>query len=164
MIIMGVDPGYATLGYGIIKKTGNRFQALTYGVVTTEPDLPTHERLCKIFDALQELIGEHQPQVMAVEELFFNKNVTSAIQVGQARGVILLAGAKAGIPVYEYTPMQIKQGVVGYGLAKKMQVRQMVKVLLNLPALPKKADSADALAVAICHGNSELMIKRLGGY
>lgn len=164
MIIMGVDPGYATLGYGIVKKTGNRFQALTYGVITTEPGMPVHQRLCKIYDALQDMIAEHQPQVMAVEELFFNRNVTSAIQVGQARGVVLLAGAKAGIPVFEYTPMQIKQGVAGYGLAKKMQVRQMVKVLLNLSDLPKKADSADALAVAICHGNSELMLKRLGAY
>lgn len=163
-MILGVDPGYATLGYGIINKTGNHFQAVAHGVITTSPDLPAHERLCRIYDGLQELITAYQPEVMAVEELFFNRNVTTAIQVGQARGVILLAGAKAGIPVFEYTPMQVKQGVVGYGLAKKMQVRQMVKILLNLPALPAKADSADALAIAICHGNSDAMYKRLGGY
>lgn len=164
MIILGVDPGYATLGYGVVKKTGNHFQAVTYGVVTTETSMQPHERLCKIYDAVQALIDEHKPEVMAVEELFFYRNVTSAIQVGQARGVVLLAGAKAGIPVYEYTPMQVKQGVVGYGGAEKIQVRQMVKILLNLPKMPKKADSADALAIAICHGNSEMMIKRLGGY
>ena len=164
MIILGVDPGYATLGYGIINQEGNRLKAVTYGVFTTEPNLPAHERLLKIFDSLQELIAEHRPDAMAVEELFFNKNVNTAIQVGQARGVILLAGAKAGLPVYEFTPLQVKQGVVGYGVATKMQVRQMVKILLNLSTLPKPDDAADALAVAISYANSAIVIKRLGGY
>lgn len=164
MIILGVDPGYATLGYGIIKQLGNRFQAVTYGVFTTAPDLEPHQRLCKIFDSLQDLIAEFQPGAMAVEELFFNKNVNTAIQVGQARGVILLAGAKAGLPIFEYTPLQVKQAVVGYGVATKMQVRQMVKILLNLSELPKPDDAADALAVAICYANSAAVLKRLGGY
>ncbi|MCK4261166.1 MAG: crossover junction endodeoxyribonuclease RuvC [Halanaerobiales bacterium] len=162
MIILGVDPGYATLGYGIIKKSGNHYNPITYGVITTEATLTAHERLKKIYDGLMALIDNFQPEVMAVEELFFNKNVNTAIQVGQARGVILLTGANAGISVYEYTPLQVKQGVVGYGRAQKMQVRQMVKMILNLSELPKKADSADALAIAICHGHSEKMLKRLG--
>ncbi|AZR73112.1 crossover junction endodeoxyribonuclease RuvC [Anoxybacter fermentans] len=164
MIILGIDPGYATLGYGIVKKKGNFFEPITYGVIITEAQLKTPERLKRIYDNLIDLINQYQPDVMAVEELFFNKNVKTAIQVGQARGVILLAGANAGIPLYEYTPLQVKQGVVGYGRANKMQVRQMVKALLKLSALPEKADSADALAVAICHGHSQKMIKRLGGY
>lgn len=163
MLIFGIDPGYATLGYGLVRKIGNRFEPITYGVIKTDPKTPTEKRLEILYDGLQELIDEYQPDVMAVEELFFNQNAKSAIQVGQARGVILLLGAKAGVPVFEYTPLQVKQGVVGYGRATKLQVRTMVKTLLNLPDLPKKADSADALAIAICHGHSEPMLKRLGG-
>lgn len=164
MIIMGVDPGYATMGYGIVEKRGNSFKPLTYGVITTKPDTETAERLKIIYHGLLDLIDEYQPEVMAVEDLFFNKNVKTAIKVGQARGVIMLAGANKGLPVHEYTPLQVKQGVVGYGRASKMQVRQMVKTLLNLRKIPKKADSADALAIAICHGHSSRMINKLGGY
>ncbi len=164
MIILGIDPGYATLGYGIIHKIGNSFKPITYGVITTPPEFQPSDRLKKIYDSLMELIETHHPEVMAVEELFFNKNVNTAIQVGQARGVALLTGANAGISVFEYTPLQVKQGVVGYGRAAKNQVRQMVKVLLNLSELPGKADAADALAVAICHGHSVKMINQLGGY
>lgn len=164
MIIFGIDPGYAKLGYGLIEKIGNSFKAITYGVITTETDLSSAARLQKIYDQLMELIAKYQPEVMAVEELFFNKNVNTAIQVGQARGVALLTGANAQIAVYEYTPLQVKQGVVGYGRASKNQVRQMVKILLNLSELPKKADSADALAVAICHGHSVKLVTQLGGF
>ena len=163
MIIFGIDPGYARLGYGLIQQVGNSFKAITYGVITTEADLSSPARLEKIYHQLMDLITRYQPEVMAVEELFFNKNVNTAIQVGQARGVALLTGAHAKIAVYEYTPLQVKQGVVGYGRASKDQVCQMVKILLNLSELPKKADSADALAVAICHAHSMKMATQLGG-
>lgn len=164
MIIFGIDPGYARLGYGLIEQVGNSFKAITYGVITTKAELPSADRLQKIYHHLMELIDRYQPEVMAVEELFFNKNVNTAIQVGQARGVALLTGAHAKIAVYEYTPLQVKQGVVGYGRASKDQVRQMVKILLNLSELPQKADSADALAVAICHAHSVKLATQLGGF
>ena len=153
MRILGIDPGLATIGYALVDKETNHFDVLEYGVIKTSPDKDNIERLEIIHKNIQELIEEFEPEQMAVEELFFNKNAKTAILVGQARGVILLAGSQAGIKVAEYTPLQIKQAVVGYGRADKMQVQQMVKSLLNLSELPKPDDAADALAVSICHGH-----------
>lgn len=154
MIIIGIDPGFAITGYGILDYTGNRFRLLDVGAITTEAGLELSERLLVLNMRLDELISKYKPDAMAVEELFFNTNVKTAIKVGHGRGVALLSAAKAGIRVYEYTPLQVKQAVVGYGRAKKEQVQQMVKVLLNLDKIPKPDDAADALAVAICHAHS----------
>lgn len=157
MLIIGIDPGYAILGYGVISYEGNRFDVLEYGTVTTsaEEDLP--ERLKTIYDALTELFQKYRPDAVAIEELFFNKNVTTALIVGHARGAAVVAAAKAGLPIFEYTPLQVKQGVVGYGRADKKQVQFMVKTLLNLKEIPKPDDAADALAVGICHAHSGIM-------
>ena len=154
MVIIGIDPGFAITGYGIIDYTGNKFRLLDVGAITTQPDLELSDRLLVLNLKLDELISKYKPDAMAVEELFFNTNVKTAIKVGHGRGVALLSAAKAGIKVYEYTPLQVKQAVVGYGRAKKEQVKQMVKVLLNLDKIPKPDDAADALAVAICHAHS----------
>ncbi|ADQ15077.1 crossover junction endodeoxyribonuclease RuvC [Halanaerobium hydrogeniformans] len=153
MRILGIDPGLATIGYALVDKENNNFKVLEYGVIKTSADKTNIKRLEIIHRNIQELIKEFKPEQMAVEELFFNKNVKTAIKVGQARGVILLAGAQAGIKVAEYTPLQIKQAVVGYGRADKRQVQEMVKSLLNLVELPKPDDAADALAISICHGH-----------
>lgn len=154
MKILGIDPGYAILGWGIIEKTGNRFKALDYGSITTDKDMEMPERLEILYDSLRELIEEHRPDVASIEKLFFNTNTTTAINVGQARGVAILACMKGGIKVSEYTPLQIKQALVGYGRAEKKQVQFMVKTMLNLREVPKPDDTADALAAAICHGHS----------
>ncbi|MDI3547694.1 MAG: crossover junction endodeoxyribonuclease RuvC [Halanaerobiales bacterium] len=154
MLIFGIDPGLATVGYSLVEKRGNKFSVIDYGVIKTPAKLRNVDRLKVIYAELMELINRFQPDEMAVEELFFYKNVKTAIRVGQARGVILLAGAQANIRVAEYTPLQIKQAVVGYGRARKSQVQRMVKALLNLEEIPKPDDAADALAVSICHGNS----------
>jgi crossover junction endodeoxyribonuclease RuvC len=151
--ILGIDPGLATIGYAVVDKEINHFDVLEYGVIKTSADKKDTKRLEIIHHNIEELIKEFKPQEMAVEELFFNKNVKTAIAVGQARGVILLAGSQAGLEVAEYTPLQIKQAVVGYGRADKNQVQQMVKSLLNLAELPRPDDAADALAVSICHGH-----------
>jgi len=151
--ILGIDPGLAAVGYALVDKISNHFDVLEYGIINTSADKKTIERLEIIHKNLEELINEYEPEEMAVEELFFNKNAKTAILVGQARGVILLAGSQAGINVAEYTPLQVKQAVVGYGRADKNQVQQMVKSLLNLSELPKPDDAADALAVSICHGH-----------
>lgn len=153
MIILGVDPGTAITGYGIIKVAGNKFHPLEYGCIYTENHYSGEIRLKKIYENISTLIEKYRPDEMAVEELFFNKNIRTALSVGQARGVILLAGALQGIPVNEYTPLQVKQSVVGYGRAHKQQVQHMVKVFLNLPEIPKPDDAADALAIAICHAH-----------
>lgn len=157
MIVMGVDPGFATTGYGVVDYTGNRFKVLTYGVIRTEAGQPFPERLLVLHRQLDALMDAWKPEVMAVEELFFGSNVTTGIKVGHARGVILLSAAMAGIPVFEYTPMQVKLAVAGYGGAKKPQVQQMVKVLLNLESVPKPDDAADALAVAICQSHTGVL-------
>ena len=154
MIIMGIDPGYAIVGYGIVKYENNRFTPLKYGSVTTPAGMPLERRLEIIYDELTLLQKEYRPEAMAVEQLFFQHNQTTAMSVAMARGVILLSAQKNGVPFYEYTPMQIKLAVVGYGNAEKKQVMEMTKRLLNLEAVPKPDDTADALAVAICHGHS----------
>ncbi len=154
MIILGIDPGIAIAGYGIVECKGNSFKAIDYGVITTKADIPFPDRLKIVYDEMTKIIERYDPQDLAVEELFFNKNVKTAIKVGQARGVEVLAAVNKDLDIYEYTPLQIKQAVVGYGRADKNQVQDMVKLLLNLKQIPKPDDAADALAVAICHGQS----------
>ena len=152
MIILGIDPGIATVGYSIVECKGNNFKALDYGVIRTEAGEDFPDRIKTIYDRMLEIIEKYQPEDLAIEELFFNKNVKTAIMVGQARGVEILAGINSGLGIYEYTPLQIKQAVTGYGRADKRQVQEMVRMLLNLKEIPKPDDAADALAIALCHG------------
>jgi crossover junction endodeoxyribonuclease RuvC len=161
MLILGIDPGTAIMGYGLIEQKGNRLSALTYSCWRTPAHMPLAERLLMLYNQIVPFITEHHPDHIVVEELFFNRNTTTAIAVGQARGIVLLAGAQQDIPVYEYTPLQVKQAVVGYGRADKKQVQQMVKGLLNLDKIPKPDDTADALALAICHAHSYVLERRM---
>ena len=150
MLAIGIDPGTAICGYGIVKLEGNHLTPIKYGAVFTDKDVKPELRLKIIYEELTLLLDEYKPDIMSVEQLFFNRNVTTAISVGQARGVILLTAANKNIPIVEYTPIQIKQAVVGYGGADKEQVTFMVQKLLNIRTKPKPDDVADALAVAIC--------------
>lgn len=154
MIILGVDPGIATTGYGLIDFDGNRFRAVDYGPIYTEPKYSLPERLAIINRELTDVIVKYKPDAFSVEELFFNKNVKTALTVGHARGVILFTAYMQGLNIFEYTPLQVKQAVVGYGRADKKQIQQMTKILLNLNEIPKPDDVADALAIALCHANS----------
>ncbi len=154
MIIMGIDPGLAIVGYGVIDYQTPRFRTLAYGAVTTPAHTEVGDRLVQIFDGVTELIERYHPADIAVEELFFTNNITTGISVAEARGVILLAARKKSVHVFEYTPMQVKQAVVGYGKAEKKQVQIMVKTLLNLETMPKLDDTADALAIAVCHAHT----------
>ncbi|MBK5251641.1 MAG: crossover junction endodeoxyribonuclease RuvC [Peptostreptococcaceae bacterium] len=159
MLIIGIDPGYAILGYGVISYEGNKFDVIEYGTVTTSSDVELPNRLKKIYNELYDLFEKYKPDAVAIEELFFNKNVTTALMVAHARGVAVVAAAKAGLEIFEYTPLQVKQGVVGYGRAEKKQVQIMVKTILNLKEIPRPDDAADALAVGICHAHSGVMGK-----
>lgn len=150
MLALGIDPGTAICGFGLVDLTGNRLRPVHYGAVFTDKDMKPELRLKKIYDELSALIGEYKPDIMSIEQLFFNRNVTTAIAVGQARGVALLTAANCNLPVLEFTPMQIKLAVVGTGSANKEQVTFMVQHLLNIRQKPKPDDVADALAVAIC--------------
>lgn len=154
MIICGIDPGIAIVGYGVLEYKGNKFKVIDYGSVQTTNEYSFPERLKTVYDEISMLLDKYNPDAFAIEELFFNKNVKTAITVGQARGVQILAAVNRGLNVYEYTPLQVKQGVVGYGRANKRQVQEMVKILLGLEKIPKPDDVADALAVAICHAHS----------
>ena len=154
MIILGIDPGVATIGFGLVRAERNRNQLLRYGVITTPPGIPLSSRLLQISDDMEELIHAFHPDEMAVEELFFTKNITTGIAVAHGRGVILLAAEKLGVPVFEYTPMQVKQAVVGYGKAEKRQVMLMTQRLLHMKEIPRPDDAADALALAICHSRA----------
>lgn len=154
MIILGIDPGLAIIGWGVIRHEGVRFQTLGYGSINTPAGMQTEERLSLIYDGMNQLIGKYHPDEMAVEELFFNTNITTGIRVAEARGVILLCGQQNGLRMAEYTPLQVKQAVVGFGRAEKKQVITMVTKLLGLPKPPKPDDTADALAIAICHAHS----------
>lgn len=154
MIIMGLDPGFAITGYGIVKYEGNKFTMIDYGAITTAPTSAFSERLLLLNNRLEALIGIYKPDAVSVEELFFNKNIKTALSAAHGRGIALLAAAKCGIEVYEYTPLQVKQAVSGYGRAVKSQMQQMVRVILSLPSIPKPDDAADALAVAVCHAHS----------
>ena len=160
MRILGIDPGVAIVGFGIIESDRGTQQMVQYGAINTPANLPLAARLVQIEQDLTELLEHFKPDEIAVEELFFSKNITTGIAVAHARGVILATVEKVGIPIYEYTPMQVKQAVVGYGLAEKNQVMDMVKRLLKLRAVPKPDDAADALAIAICHARSATSLLR----
>jgi len=151
LIILGIDPGTAIVGYGLVEINSGRLQARDYGCIRTSNIEPACLRLAVIYDRLKEIISSNRPEIMAIEELFFNKNTRTALAVGQARGVVLLAAAHSGLPVAEYTPLEVKQAVAGFGRASKDQVQRMVQVLLDLDRVPRPDDAADALAVAICH-------------
>ncbi len=150
MIVLGIDPGTSLMGFGVVEENGQHVRALEYGCLRTAAGRPRAERLADLFDGVTDLIARHRPERLAVEELFFNRNVTTALSVGEARGVVLLAAQKAGLPVMEFNPMLVKQAVVGYGRADKQQVQNMVRVILGLAEPPRPDDAADALAVAIC--------------
>ena len=154
MIIIGIDPGYAIMGYGIVEYKASRFRALCYGSITTEAHTPNEERLMILYDELSRIIAEYKPDEASIEELFYNTNATTAIMVGEARGMALLACAKAGVSISEYSPLQIKSALTGYGRADKKQVQAMVKMILGLSEVPKPDDTADALAAAICHAHN----------
>ena len=155
MIILGIDPGLATIGFGVLKFDKNRFTTIDYGAVITPPHTPVHERLKMIYDGINELIKIYKPDDLAIEELFYNTNQKTIISVCEARGVILLCAHQNGLDINEYTPLQVKQSVVGYGRAEKQQVQAMVKHILNLEKIPKPDDAADALAIAVCHAHSK---------
>ena len=155
MIVLGIDPGTAATGYGIVEREGSRLRAIDYGCFETLAADELPRRLLHIHQAVSELIAEHRPALVGVERLFFNRNVQTAFAVGQARGVVLLAAAQAGVPVFEYGPHEVKMAVTGYGRAGKAQVQRMVQVVLNMPVLPRPDDAADALAVAICLAHAQ---------
>ena len=154
MRVLGIDPGVATIGFGVVECDRGRSQLVQYGVITTPAGLPLSRRLLQISEDMQQLITTFQPDEAAVEELFFSKNITTGISVAHGRGVLLLELERAGVPVFEYTPMQVKQAVAGYGGADKRQVMLMTQRLLKMKQVPRPDDAADALAIAICHGRS----------
>lgn len=154
MRILGIDPGVAIVGFGVLDHEKGQSKMVQYGAINTKAGLPLATRLVQIESDLKQLIEHFQPDVISIEELFFSKNITTGIAVAHARGVILCTAEKMGIPIYEYTPMQVKQAVVGYGLADKHQVMDMVRRLLKLSAIPKPDDAADALAIGLCHARS----------
>lgn len=160
MRILGIDPGIAIVGFGLIESDRGNMRMLQYGAVTTEAGLPLATRLVQIEDDMHALIRQLQPDEIAIEELFFSKNITTGIAVAHGRGVVLCTAERLGIPIFEYTPMQVKQAVVGYGLAEKRQVMDMTRRLLKLKAVPKPDDAADALAIAICHARSATSLLR----
>jgi len=151
MTILGIDPGYATVGFGIVRGDRTKHGLIQHGVIKTPAGGVFAARLKQVYDDISLLIEQFEPDAIAVEELFFNTNTTTAIQVAHARGVLLVAGEAQGVPLFEYTPLQVKQAVTGYGRAEKQQVQQMVQRLLGLNQVPKPDDAADALAVALCH-------------
>ena len=155
MKILGIDPGTGITGFGVIVPAGQKYKLIDAGVIRTPAKTPDHERLDTIYDGIKELIEQHKPSTMSIEKLFFARNITTAMSVSQARGVVLLAAVQAGLDIYEYTPLQIKQAVTGYGKADKQQVQEMVRVLLGMKEVPKPDDCADALAAAICHSMSQ---------
>ena len=162
MVILGIDPGLATVGWGVIRSDGSRHKALAYGSVVTPAHTATEKRLTSIYTQLEAIIKKYSPDAMAVEELFFNTNITTGIRVAEARGVILLCAERTGVKIYEDTPLQVKQSVVGYGRAEKKQVIAMVTALLSLKEPPKPDDTADALAIAVCHAHTG--ISRISAY
>ena len=154
MIILGIDPGYAIVGYGVIDYRNNHFRVIDFGAILTDAGTPFNERLEIIYDRLVSIISLHSPDAMSIEKVFYNSNAKTVIDVSQARGVIMLAAQTSRLPVFEYTPLQVKQSVVGYGRADKKQVQEMTKRILSLEKVPKPDDTADALAMAICHAHS----------
>ena len=160
MRILGIDPGFATIGFGLVEAERAQVKMVTYGAITTPAGLPLSKRLYQIGTDMEDLIGQLKPDVISIEELFFNTNITTGISVAQARGVILLCAYRCGLQIAEYTPLQVKQAVVGYGRAEKRQVMDMVKRILNLPAVPRPDDAADAVAIALCHARSNTSLLR----
>ena len=154
MVILGIDPGLAIVGWGVVQYAANRFAPMAYGSIQTKAGIPVEDRLSQIYDRLSEIIEKYKPDAISVEELFWNTNVTTGIVVAEARGVILLCAKMHGVPIYEYTPMQVKQAVVGYGKADKKQVISMVTLMLGLKEPPKPDDTADAIAIAIWHAHT----------
>ena len=154
MIIIGIDPGYAIVGFGVIEYKANKFRVLDYGAITTSKDDDLNDRLLQIYNQLCVIMDSYKPDSLSIEKLFFNTNATTAIGVAEARGVCLLAAKQRGLDIAEYTPLQVKQAVTGYGKAVKQQVQEMTRMLLNLQKVPKPDDTADALAMAICHAHS----------
>jgi crossover junction endodeoxyribonuclease RuvC len=161
MRVLGVDPGSIKSGYGIVDERDQQLVAVEFGVIRTTAKAPLAQRLLEISDRLQTLITQFQPHVLAIEDMFFAKNVKSALKLGQSRGAILLTAARAKLEIAEYTPLEVKQAVVGYGRAEKNQVQHMVKMLLHLQEIPKPDDAADALAIAICHHHSAKMRQQI---
>ena len=154
MYILGIDPGYAIVGYGVVNYSGNKFTTVTYGAITTPAGMPFVKRLDTIFNEMTRILNTYKIEAMSVEKLFFNTNTTTAIDVAQARGVIVLAAERSNVPVFEYTPLQVKSAVTGYGRAEKKQKMEMTRMLLGLKSVPKPDDTADALALAVCHAHS----------
>ncbi len=154
MYILGIDPGLAIVGWGVVEYKDNKFSTLGYGAITTPAGIDVEQRLLQIYDGVDGVIKKYKPDEIAIEELFFNTNQKTAIAVAEARGVIMLCGIQNKIPLYEYTPLQVKQAVVGYGRADKKQVITMTNMLLDLKKSPKLDDTSDALAIAVCHGHS----------
>lgn len=154
MRIIGIDPGYAIVGFGVIEYNKASFKAIQYGAVTTPADMDFNSRLKVIYDDVSYILDSFKPEYLAIERLYFTTNQKTAIDVAEARGVILLAARQREIPIFEYTPLQVKQSVTGYGKAIKKQVQEMTKRILNLPEIPKPDDTADALAIAVCHAHS----------
>ncbi len=154
MVILGIDPGYAIVGFGAVVYENNRFTVLGYGAITTRAHTEFTSRLEEIYDGMNELITKFRPDCISVEKLYFNTNTTTAIAVAESRGCILLAAKKGLVPVYEYTPLQVKSSVTGYGRAEKKQIMEMTRIMLGLEKIPRPDDAADALALAICHGHS----------
>jgi crossover junction endodeoxyribonuclease RuvC len=161
VLVLGIDPGLATTGYGLVRETESGLQAVAYGVVTTLAKHPLPQRLQQLYRELSALLQQYRPDEGAIEELFFSRNVRTAMSVGQARGVVLLALADANLPVADYTPLTIKQAVSGFGAADKVQMQTTVKMLLHLESIPRPDDAADALAVAICHLHSARLNRML---
>lgn len=161
MRILGIDPGIATVGFGVVDSVKNKQTLVRCGVITTPAGRSLSSRLNQIYDDMNELISAFSPDAMAIEELFFNTNITTGISVSHGRGVMLLAAYRAGLPIYEYTPLQVKQAVVGYGRAEKKQVIDMVKRILNMSVAPKPDDAADAIAIALCHARSSTSLMNL---
>ena len=159
MIIIGIDPGYAITGFGVIEYEGNHFKLIESCSIQTKAGIPLPTRIAKIYDDMNVLIEKYKPDAIAIEELFFNRNTTTAIGVAQGRGAVLIAAAKTSTPIYEYTPLQVKQGVTGYGRADKKQVQMMVKTVLGLEKVPKLDDTTDAIAIGICHAHSHRFAK-----
>ena len=151
LIVLGIDPGYAIVGWGLVEFNSNTFRPLRYGAVTTEPDMSFNRRLKIIYDDIDSIITAYKPDSVSIEKLYFQSNQKTAIMVAEARGVLLLCAENHNLPVFEYTPLQVKTAVTGYGKAKKPQVMEMTRRLLNLPSVPKPDDTADALAIAITH-------------
>ncbi len=163
MRVLGIDPGYATTGFGLLAAARGRQSLLQYGVITTPKDLPFPDRLVILYDDMRRLLDAAKPDAVAVEELFWGHNITTGIGVSHGRGVILLAVAQAGVPIYEYTPMQVKQAVVGYGKAEKRQVMDMTRRILKMQAVARPDDAADAIAIALCHARSNTsLLSKIG--